>query len=108
MSFKRRAIKRLRDDCNQSEGLIQATINACIRALEEIPDDEHSGEKTCGPNYEAECNVLRAKLEEMAAEKNEAEMMLPETRHLPSWVPPVSSWAGLHRRRICWRKTGIS
>ena len=77
-TFKRRAIERLKDDCNQSEGIIQATIYACIRALEGIPDDEHSGEKTCGPNYEAECEALRVKLEEMTAEKNEAELMVNE------------------------------
>ena len=77
-TFKRRAIEILKKDCNQSVGIIQATIYACIRTLEGIPDDEHSGEKTCGPDYEAECEVLRAKLEELTAEKNEAELMVQE------------------------------
>ena len=78
MSFKRRAIERLEEECSCSTGLTHATICACIRMIEGVPDDEHSGEKTCGPNYEAECKRLMEQLKELTAEKNEAELMVNE------------------------------
>lgn len=89
-TFKERAIERLKNEYDQSVGIIRVTIYGCIEILEGIPDDEHSGEKTCRPDYEKKCEVLRAKLEEMTSEKNEAEMMMQEAyqeiRNLKSMV----------------------
>ena len=77
-NFKVRAIAALSEMQAGANGLIRSTINDCVKMLEGIPDDEHSGEKTCGPNYEAECKRLMEQLKELTAEKNEAELMVNE------------------------------
>ena len=89
-TFKERAIAGLQGMQSNSHGLVYATICACIQLVQNVPDDEHSGEKTCRPDYEKKCEELRAKLEEMTSEKNEAEMMMQEAyqeiRNLKSTV----------------------
>lgn len=89
-TFKERAIAGLKEMQSGSYGLVYATICACIQLVQNTPDDEHSGEKACAPNYEAECKRLMEQLTELTAEKNKYELMMEkaykETRELKSLV----------------------
>ena len=76
--FKVRAIVALSELQAGANGLIRSTINDCVKVLEGIPDDEHSGEKACGPNYEAECKLLREQLAIMGDERDKLELLLKE------------------------------
>lgn len=89
-TFKERAIAGLKEMQSVSHGLVYATICACIQLVQNTPDDEHSGEKACAPNYEAECKRLSEQLIDVTNEKNEYELMLQEAyqeiRNLKSMV----------------------
>lgn len=77
-TFKERALEALWNAEKEELGASKSVIRNCIYLIEAIPDDQHSGEKTCAPNYEAECKRLMEQLKEMTAEKNEAELMVQE------------------------------
>lgn len=79
MNFKERALIALQEMKQRTYGLTAATIIDCMNLIQDLPDDEHSGEKTCGPNYEKECELLREQLAEMGAERDELELILKES-----------------------------
>lgn len=61
-SFKMRVIFELNEMRAGTRGVVRSTIAECIKIVEGIEDDEHSGEKCAGPNWEAECERLRETL----------------------------------------------
>ena len=77
-NFKERAIRAIRGCQSEYSGAEWTLLEQVADMLDAIPDDEHSGEKTCGPNYEKECQLLREQLAEMGAEKDELENLRKE------------------------------